>query len=76
MQALLLKQQKAFNEATIGKEFDVLLTEKGKEKGQLLGYSPYLQGTVVKAPTKMLGEIVRVKIVGATATALKGELVK
>ena len=76
LQALLLKQQKAFNEATVGKEFDVLLTEKGKAKGQLLGYSPYMQGTVVKAPAKMLGEIVKVKITGASATALKGEIVK
>ena len=76
LQALLLKQQRAFNEATVGKVFDVLLTEKGKEKGQLLGYSPYLQGTVVKAPAKMLGEIVCVKVVGASATALKAELVK
>lgn len=76
LQALLLSQQKAFNQATIGKTFDVLLTEKGKEKGQLIGYSPYLQGTVVRAPQKMLGEIVKVKITAATATALKGEIVK
>ena len=76
LQALLLKQQRAFNEATVGKVFDVLLTEKGKEKGQLLGYSPYLQGTVVKAPQKMLGEIVRVKVVSASATSLTAELVK
>ena len=76
LQALLLSQQKAFNQATIGKTFDVLLTEKGKEKGQLIGYSPYLQGTVVRAPQKMLGEIVKVKITSATATALKGEIVK
>ncbi len=76
LQALLLKQQKAFNMASVGKEFDVLFTEKGKEKGQLLGYSPYLQGTIVKAPLKLLGEIVRVKVIAATATALKAELVK
>ena len=76
LQALLLRQQKAFNEATIGKELEVLLTEKGKERGQLLGYSPYMQGTIVKAPQKLLGEIVRVKIVDASATALKGLLLK
>ena len=59
----------------MGKVFDVLLMEKGKVRGQLLGYSPYMQGTVVKAPAKMLGEIVRVKVTGATATALKAEIV-
>lgn len=76
LQALLLSQQKAFNQATVGKTLEVLLTEQGKEKGQLIGYSPYLQGTVVKSPKKMLGQIVRVKITEATATALKGEIVK
>lgn len=76
LQALLLSQQKAFNQATVGKTLEVLLTEQGKEKGQLIGYSPYLQGTVVKSPKKMLGQIVRVKITEATATSLKGEIVK
>ena len=76
LQKLLQSQQRAFNEATVGKELEVLLTEHGKERGQLVGYSPYMQGTVVKASLKMLGEIVRVKITSASATALTGEIVK
>ena len=76
LQALLLSQQKAFNEATVGKEFDVLLTEIGKTNGQLIGYSPYLHGTVVKAPKNLLGQIVRVKITRASATALQAEIIK
>ena len=76
LQKLLQSQQRAFNEATIGKELEVLLTERGKIRGQLVGYSPYMQGTVVMAPLKMLGEIVRVKITGASATALTGKIVK
>lgn len=75
LQKLLQSQQRAFNEATVGKELDVLLTERGKEKGQLLGYSPYMQGTVVKAPLKMLGEIVRVKVTSASATAITGKMI-
>ena len=75
LQKLLQSQQRAFNEATIGKELDVLLTERGKMRGQLVGYTPYMQGTVVKAPLKMLGEIVRVKITGASATALTGKII-
>ena len=75
LQKLLQTQQRAFNEATIGKELDVLLTERGKVKGQLLGYTPYMQGTVVKAPLSKLGEIVRVKITAASATALTGEII-
>ena len=76
LQKLLQSQQRSFNEATVGKELDVLLTENGKMCGQLVGYTPYMQGTVVEAPFKMLGEIVRVKITGASATALTGKIVK
>ena len=76
LQKLLQSQQLGFNKATVGKELEVLLTERGKMKGQLVGYTPYMQGTVVKAPLKMLGEIVRVKITGASATALTGKIVK
>lgn len=76
LQKLLQSQQRAFNEATVGKELDVLLTERGKNKGQLVGYTPYMQGTVVKAPLKMLGEIVHVKITSASATALTGKIVE
>ena len=76
LQKLLQSQQRAFNEATVGKELEVLLTEQGKVRGQLVGYTPYMQGTVVKAPLKLLGEIVRVKITGASATALTGKIIK
>lgn len=76
LQKLLQSQQRAFNEATVGKVLDVLLTERGKMKGQLVGYTPYMQGTVVRAPLKMLGEIVSVKITSASATALTGEIIK
>jgi tRNA-2-methylthio-N6-dimethylallyladenosine synthase len=76
LQKLLLSQQRAFNEATVGKELDVLLTERGKVRGQLLGYSPYMQGTVVRAPLSKMGEIVRVKITDATATSLVGKIIE
>ncbi|MBR6231873.1 MAG: tRNA (N6-isopentenyl adenosine(37)-C2)-methylthiotransferase MiaB [Alphaproteobacteria bacterium] len=75
LQKLLQSQQRTFNEATVGKVLDVLLTERGKVKGQLVGYTPYMQGTVVRAPLKMLGEIVSVKIISASATALTGEII-
>ena len=76
LQKLLQSQQRAFNEASVGKVLDVLLTERGKMRGQLVGYTPYMQGTIVKAPLKMLGEIVRVKITSASATALTGKIIK
>ncbi|MBR4926975.1 MAG: tRNA (N6-isopentenyl adenosine(37)-C2)-methylthiotransferase MiaB [Alphaproteobacteria bacterium] len=74
LQELLLNQQKSFNVATIDKELPVLLAEKGRKKGQLLGYTPYLQPTHVEADEALLGQIVHVKIAKATATSLTGEV--
>lgn len=75
LQALLLDQQKQFNLDTVGKTLDVLLIEKGKEKGQISGYTPYLQNAHIMGDESMLGQIVRVKITSATATSLGGEIV-
>ncbi len=76
LQELLLSQQKAFNVGTVGKTLDVLMIEQGKEKGQISGYTPYLQNAHVVADRALLGQIVRVKITGATATSLSGEIVQ
>ena len=71
----MLKQQQEFNEQTVGKVLPVLLTERGKKSGQLLGYSPYLQGTHVNLPDEFLNQIVMLKITKASATSLTGEVV-
>jgi len=47
LQALLNEHQLEFNEASVGKEMDVLLEREGKLPGQLLGRSPYLQAVHV-----------------------------
>ncbi len=89
LQALLNEQQLAFNEASIGKTMDVLLEREGKQAGQLVGRSPYLQAVHVdtndthnaldevanKPYTDFMGRLVRVKIVEAGPNSLKGELV-
>ncbi len=75
LQALLMAQQKKAHEAQIGRVLPVLLTEKGRKSGQLSGYTPYLQSTHVTAPEALLGQIVPLKITGATASALSSELV-
>ena len=75
LQALLLERQKAFNLKDVGKVMSVLLTEKGKQDGQLNGYSPYLQNVHVSLPDSSLGQIVNLKITKATASSLSGEVV-
>lgn len=75
LQEELLKQQKEFNLNTVGKILPVLLTERGKKDGQLVGYTPYLQGTHVNLPETFLNKIVMLKITKASATSLTGVLV-
>ncbi len=72
LQAELLKQQQEFNTQTIGKILPVLLTERGKKSGQLVGYTPYLQGTHVSLPDEYLNQIVMLEITDASATSLTG----
>ena len=74
LQELLLSQQKQFNLNTIGKTLDILLVEKGKEKGQLSGYTPYLQNAHISKGPHKIGDIVSVKIISATATSLTAEI--
>lgn len=72
LQAELLNQQQEFNSQTVGKILPVLLTERGKKEGQLVGYTPYLQGTHVSLDDSFLNKIVMLKITKASATSLTG----
>lgn len=75
LQALLLAQQKEAYESMVGQTTQVLLTEKGKKEGQLIGYTPYLQTAHVTADEKYLNQIVSLKITKASATSLSSAFV-
>ncbi|MGB0922557.1 MAG: tRNA (N6-isopentenyl adenosine(37)-C2)-methylthiotransferase MiaB [Alphaproteobacteria bacterium] len=75
LQALLSKQQQAFNASKIGQEMDVLLEKPGRNEGQLVGRSPWLQAVHIDADQALLGQIIRVKIAAATQNSLKGDLI-
>ena len=74
LQALLEDQQRAFNEAQIGKTLPVLFEKHGREPGQLHGRSPFLQSVHCDAPEHLLGQIVDVRIMSATRSSLSGVL--
>ena len=56
LQTLLKEQQLEFNRAQIGKKLPILLEKRGREPGQLVGRSPYLQLVHVIAPDEMMGQ--------------------
>jgi tRNA-2-methylthio-N6-dimethylallyladenosine synthase len=75
LQAVLQRQQIAFNQECVGREMDVLLDRIGRQPGQLLGRSPYMQPVHVTAPAELRNTIARLRIVSAGPNSLGGELI-
>ncbi|MAN47355.1 MAG: tRNA (N6-isopentenyl adenosine(37)-C2)-methylthiotransferase MiaB [Alphaproteobacteria bacterium] len=76
LQKLLREQQIAFNESRIGQSVPVLVTGRGRLEGQAHGRSPWMQAVHFNGPEELTGEIVDVKITGASLNSLSGELVR
>jgi len=75
LQALLRSQQVRFNASKVGQTLPVLVTGTGRLDGQLHGRTPYMQAVHFDAPGHLIGQIVNVKIEGASLNALAGDLV-
>jgi len=75
LQKLLLEQQDAANHAAVGKTRDVLFEKPGRQGGQIVGRTPYLQPVHVEAPSSLIGTVRSVRIETLTANSLKGRLV-
>jgi tRNA-2-methylthio-N6-dimethylallyladenosine synthase len=74
LQALITAQQRRFNEASVGKSFDILLEKPGRQPGQLIGRSPWLQSVHILTQNARIGDIVRVTIISAGNNSLEGQI--
>lgn len=74
LQALITEQMRAFNTAKIGHIFDVLFTAKGRNPGQILGRSPWLQSVHVDGPESLIGHLAQVEIIATMPNSLTGRL--
>lgn len=74
LQDLLKVQQLAFNKSCVGEYMPVLLDRPGRNAGQMVGRSPYMQPVHVTAPAEMFGTIVELRIETAKANSLAGTL--
>ena len=72
LQALVHSQQTAFNAAMVGRTVPVLLEKPGRDPGQLVGRSPYLQSVHVEAEHALIGTIVDTHISGVGTNSLSG----
>ena len=76
LQKLLLKQQHDFDDSQVGKTVPVLFEKSARDKGQIMGRTPYLQPVHVHADAAMIGQVAEVKIARRTANSLHGALAK
>ncbi|HEX4271249.1 MAG TPA: tRNA (N6-isopentenyl adenosine(37)-C2)-methylthiotransferase MiaB [Rhizomicrobium sp.] len=74
LQKLLIDQQYAFDDSQIGRTLPVLFEKKGREVGQIMGRTPYLQPVHVSADAALIGQIRDVAITSRTANSLHGVL--
>ena len=70
LQDLIARQQRAFNAASVGCTFDVLLTSPGRHAGQLVGKSPYLQAVHVMADASLIGQIMPLTVTSVEPNSL------
>jgi tRNA-2-methylthio-N6-dimethylallyladenosine synthase len=74
LQALLLRQQRAAQDAMIGRDVSVLFEKPGRHEGQMVGKSGQLHAVHVKAEGVSIGDIRKVRIVDSGTNSLAGEL--
>jgi len=74
LQALIMEQQREFNDNSVGRAMPVLFIGKGKYDGQIMGRSPYMQSVYVQAPAELIGTIADVKITESGQNGMGGEL--
>jgi tRNA-2-methylthio-N6-dimethylallyladenosine synthase len=76
LQALIGRQQLAFNQASVGRRTQVLLERTGRKPGQMLGKSPWLQSVHLETDAA-IGALVEVELLAAGPNSLAGaELVR
>ena len=72
LQTLLTRQQRALQDAMVGREVSVLFEKPGRMPGQMVGKSEYLHAVHVEAPGIEPGDLRRVRILDSGPNSLAG----
>lgn len=70
LQALITQQQRAAQDAMVGREVGVLYEKAGRLPGQMVGKSDHLHAVHVTDPQGKVGDLVRVRISAASTNSL------
>ena len=73
LQALLAEQQRDFTASMAGRTIDALIEKPGRQAGQRVGRSPWLQPVIVDETAGEIGDIVKVRITRTGQTSLFAE---
>jgi tRNA-2-methylthio-N6-dimethylallyladenosine synthase len=73
LQALISSQQRAAQDAMVGREVAVLYEKPGRREGQMVGKSDHLHAVHVLDPEGRVGELKRVRITGSAPNSLAAE---
>ncbi len=72
LQALILDQQHAAQEAMVGRETMVLYEKPGRLPGQMVGKSEHLMAVFVEDAGGKVGDLVRVRVTAASSNSIAG----
>ena len=75
LQALITEQQRATQDAMVGRTVQVLFEKPGRLDGQMVGKSEYLHAVHVDGAADLKGQIASVDIVASGPNSLSGRLV-
>ncbi len=70
LQALITRQQRAAQEAMVGREVGVLIEKTGRMPGQMVGKSDHLHAVHVSDSNAAIGDLIRVRITGSASNSL------
>jgi tRNA-2-methylthio-N6-dimethylallyladenosine synthase len=73
LQALIASQTREFGRKCVGRTVELLLEKPGRNTGQLVGRSPWLQPVIVDAKAGEIGDIVPVRIIETGPNSLFAE---
>ncbi|MCU0827738.1 MAG: tRNA (N6-isopentenyl adenosine(37)-C2)-methylthiotransferase MiaB [Tabrizicola sp.] len=74
LQALITAQQRAAQEAMVGREVTVLYEKPGRLPGQMVGKSDHLHAVHVHDPEGRIGDLVRVSVSASSSNSLAAEV--
>jgi tRNA-2-methylthio-N6-dimethylallyladenosine synthase len=74
LQSLITEQQRAAQEAMVGREVGVLYEKSGRLPGQMVGKSDHLHAVHVDDPEGKVGDLVRVRVTASATNSLAARL--